>query len=106
MTNANVVESRTTLDHPSKGGGAIPARSLHFRTGRTDEANALVMAFHYSKRVPSNVQMVGSLHLDGGLFGGDGEMVAAAYFSIPPTRWAEPVLELSRLVRANDRFPL
>jgi hypothetical protein len=51
------------------------------------------------------VQFVGSLHLDGGLFGGDGEAVAAAFFSIPPTRWAESVLELSRLVRRDGERP-
>lgn len=66
----------------------------------------MVMAYHYSRRIPSNVQLVGSLHMDGGLFGGDGEMVAACFFSIPPTRWAEPVLELSRLVRGERQVPL
>jgi hypothetical protein len=50
--------------------------------------------------------MVGSLHLDGGLFGGDGPMVAAAIWTFPPTRWAEQVVELARLVRGNDRVPL
>lgn len=70
-----------------------------FRTGRDAEAGQLVKRFHYSRRVPANVVMVGSLHRDGGLFGGDGEMVAACFFSIPPTRWSEPVIELSRLVR-------
>lgn len=66
----------------------------------------MVLTYHYSRRVPSNVQMVGSLHLDGGLFGGDGPMVAAAFWSIPPTRWAETVIELARLVRGDDRVPL
>lgn len=97
---------RSAPGDQSGGGGAIPASSLHFRTGRRQEAEALVLAHHYSRRVPSNVQMVGSLHLDGGLFGGDGECVAAAFFSIPPTRWSEPVLELSRLVRGDARVPL
>jgi hypothetical protein len=106
MNDANVVESRTMPGDQPGGGGAIPARSLHFRTGRRDEAEQMVLRHHYSRRVPSNVQMVGSLHLDGGLFGGDGPMVAAAFFSIPPTRWAEPVIELTRLVRAENRAPL
>ena len=66
----------------------------------------MVKEFHYSHRTPGNVQMIGSLHLDGGLFGGDGPMVCAAFWSIPPTRWAEPVIELTRLVRANDKVPL
>jgi len=66
----------------------------------------MVLTYHYSRRVPSNVQMVGSLHLDGGLFGGDGPMVAAAFWSIPPTRWAETVIELTRLVRGSEQVPL
>lgn len=106
MNSATVVESRTTSAVHAEGGGAIPAPSLHFRTGRNEEACGMVMRFHYSRRIPSNVQMVGSLHLDGGLFGGDGAMVAAAFWSIPPTRWGEEVIELTRLVRGNDRVPL
>jgi len=107
MTNsAQIVEGRTTGRHPLPGDGAIPVSALHFRTGFREEAEAMVLRHHYSRRLPSNVQMVGSLHLDGGLFGGDGPMVAAAFWSIPPTRWAEPVLELTRLVRGNDRVPL
>lgn len=79
---------------------------LHFRSNQWDDACALVEKHHYSRRVPANVQFVGSLHKDGGLFGDSGEIVAACFFSIPPTRWSEPVLELSRLVRANDVVPL
>ena len=66
----------------------------------------MVLRHHYSRRIPSNIQMVGTLHLDGGLFGGDGQIVAAAFWSIPPTRWSEEVIELSRLVRADERVPL
>lgn len=107
MTNsAQIVEGRTTGRHPLPGDGAIPVSALHFRTGFREEAEAMVLRHHYSRRLPSNVQMVGSLHLDGGLFGGDGPMVAAAFWSIPPTRWAEEVIELARLVRGNDRVPL
>lgn len=79
---------------------------LHFRDGCLDEAVDLVKRFHYSRRVPSNVQFVGTLHDAGGLFGDYGRAVAAVFFSIPPTRWSEPVLELSRLVRADRRVPL
>ena len=104
--NAQIVEGRTTGRHHLPGDGAMPVSALHFRTGRREEAEAMVLRYHYSRRVPSNVQMVGSLHLDGGLFGGDGPMVAAAFWSIPPTRWAEPVLELTRLVRGDARVPL
>lgn len=82
-------------------------KNLHFRTGRRRDADALVRQFHYSGRPPANVQIVGSLHEDGGLFGGDGNMVAACYFSIPPNpSWTEPVLELSRLVRAEEQVNL
>ena len=84
----------------------LPISDLHFRIGNRHEAEQMVLDFHYSKRVPSNVVMIGSLHLDGGLFGGDGKMVAAAFFSIPPTRWKEPTIELSRLVRAEEKVPL
>jgi len=72
-----------------------------------DEAVALVKKFHYSHRAPANIQLVGTFHTAGGLFGDFGPAVAAIFFSIPPTRWSEDVLELSRLVRRDDcRVPL
>jgi hypothetical protein len=77
----------------------------HFWTGRKQEADGLVLTYHYSSRVPASVQLVGSLHESGGLFGDCGPMVAACYFSIPPTRWSESVLELTRLVRREDIKP-
>lgn len=93
--------------HQAEGGGSIPASALHFRTGEAAEAVALVKQYHYSGRAPSNVQLVGTLHLPGGLFGDFGEAVAAVFFSVPPTRWAEGVTELSRLVRKDgSRIPL
>jgi len=73
---------------------------LHFRIGDVDAANLLVKAHHYSARPPANVQVVGTWHEDGGLFGDYGVAVAACFLCIPPTRWSEPLLELSRLVRA------
>ena len=73
---------------------------LHFHVGRTDEARDLVEAHHYSGRWPGSVQCVGTWHSDGGLFGDAGSVVAACVFSIPPTRWSEAVLELSRLCRS------
>lgn len=83
------------------------AGDLHFRTGQMDEAVALVKMFHYSHRAPANIQLVGTFHAPGGLFGDFGPAVAAVFFSIPPTRWSEDVLELSRLVRHDDcRVPL
>lgn len=83
------------------------AATYHFAVGRSDDADALVKAHHYSARPPANVQVVGTWHEDGGLFGDRGPAVAACYFSIPPTRWSENVLELSRLVRApHVRAPI
>ena len=79
-----------------------PTRPFHFLTGQYAAAAALVVSHHYSARVPSNIQCVGTLHEDGGLFGDQGPAVAACYFTIPPTRWSEPVWELSRLVRRDD----
>jgi len=96
--------------NPFVGRFLIPTMSaadLHFRTGNMDEAVALVKAFHYSHRAPANIQLVGTFHTAGGLFGDFGPAVAAIFFSIPPARWSEDVLELSRLVRHDDcRVPL
>lgn len=74
---------------------------MHFHDGRYDDACELVLKYHYSRRVPSNVQCVGTWHEDGGLFGDAGNAVAACFLSIPPTRWSEDVWELSRLVRTD-----
>lgn len=79
--------------------------SLHFRIGHADDAEALIKEFHYSHRMAANVQCVGTWHEDGGLFGDYGPPIAAVVFSIPPTRWSEPVWELSRLVRREDAKP-
>lgn len=65
----------------------------------------LVVEYHYSARWPANVQVCGTWHEEGGLFGDYGRCIAACILSIPPTRWAEPVLELSRLVRREDIRP-
>lgn len=103
---ADSVTQSTTENH-SVGSGVIPASALHFRTNRKDDAFDLVKKYHYSHRIPSNIQFIGTLHLDGGLFGNLGEPVAAIIWTIPPTRWSEPVLELSRLVRKEGvRLPL
>ncbi len=75
--------------------------AYHFRVGHVDEASELVKRHHYSGRPPGNIQCVGTWHSSGGLFGDYGEAVAACFFSIPPTRWAEDVWELSRLVRTD-----
>ena len=92
---------RCTLDCQSRGTGAIPASALHFHENQKADAAKLVTKYHYSHRLPANIQYVGTLHKDGGLFGDLGEAVAAVFFSLPPTRWSEEVLELSRLVRKD-----
>jgi hypothetical protein len=74
----------------------------NFHLNETDAAKALVLRYHYSKRWPSAVRIVGTWHVDGGLFGDSGEAVAACVFGQPPARWGQPVLELSRLVRTPD----
>lgn len=107
--NFQRADSVTECTPPCHGGrgGSIPASALHFCTGQDVEAAALVKTYHYSRRTPSNIQFIGTLHLPGGLFGDFGEAVAAIYFGIPPTRWGEPVLELTRLVRKEGiRVPL
>jgi hypothetical protein len=93
-------------EKPSRKSGSIPASSLHFWVNETDAAMDLVERFHYSGRWPSNVQLVMTAHLAGGLFGNKGDAVAAVVYSIPGTRWSVPVWELSRLVRTDNRLPL
>ncbi len=78
---------------------------MYFHINRTDEARDLIEKHHYSKRWPGNVQCVGSWHDSGGLFGDYGPIIAACVFSIPPTRWSENVLELSRLCRVPNARP-
>lgn len=72
---------------------------MHFRIGEVDAASLLVRKYHYSERWPANIQIVGTWHADGGLFGDRGEAMAACAFSIPPTRWSVELWELCRLVR-------
>jgi hypothetical protein len=75
---------------------------MFFASNQKEAADALVRSFHYSKSIPAAVQFVGTWHLEGGLFGDLGEALAACYFTIPATRWNEPVFELARLVRKED----
>jgi hypothetical protein len=71
-----------------------------FMTGADpDEVWPLVRDFHYSRRMPANIQHAYAVRGSGGLFGDKGEVLAAVVFSIPPTRWSEDVIELSRLIR-------
>jgi hypothetical protein len=72
----------------------------YFMTGASlEEAWPLIQNYHYSRRLPSNVQHCYGVREAGGLFGDFGPLTAVAAFSIPPTRWTEEVIELSRLVR-------
>ena len=57
-----------------------------------NQAAALVVAHHYSQRAPGGVRLCGT-------WWEGARMVAACFLSEPPTRWSEPVMELSRLVR-------
>lgn len=72
-----------------------------------NEAEDLVMQHHYSHSIPAAIQCIATAHEDGGLFGDRGRAVAAVFFTIPPTRWSEPVWELSRLIKLDGvEFPL
>lgn len=96
----------STTGNQSVGGGSIPASALSFHLGMDSDAKELVLRHHYSKRWPSNIQIVGTFHEAGGLFGTSGISAAGCVFSIPATRWSEEVVELSRLVRATKQVPL
>ena len=83
----------------------IITSDLSFRIGEIEAGNQLVLSNHYSKRLCTLVRCVGTWHLPGGLLGDRGECIAACFFSIPGTRWSEPVLELTRLVRYEGPCP-
>ena len=83
------------------GIGAGGGVKVHYCDGDLSAATDLVRRFHYSGRMPG-CRFVATAHLEGGLFGDRGEAVAACVFSPPPSRWAEPVVELTRLVRHPD----
>lgn len=78
---------------------------FHLHLDQDDEAKDLVKKFHYSHRVPSNIQVIATAHDEGGLFGDLGHAVAACFVSIPGSGHysinGKPVetLELTRLVR-------
>jgi len=76
---------------------------FHFSIGERKSARDLILKYHYSGRCHNNPIMVGSLHLNGGLYGDKGEMVAACMFGLSNNNtWAVKkvyVIELVRLVR-------
>ena len=79
---------------------------FHFYTGERLPARDLVLKYHYSGRCHNNPILVGSLHLNGGLFGDKGEIVAACFFALSNNNtWSVKkvnVIELVRLVRKED----
>ena len=70
--------------------------------GYVNEACDLVMKFHYSRRIPANIQLVATLHEPGGLFGDCGQAKAACIFCVPAAKRREEVWELARLVACPD----
>lgn len=66
--------------------------------GNNEDAQALVLNYHYSHRLPGAPVCVCTQYRDN-------EAVAAVFFSNPPTRWSEKVIELSRLVRKEGIEP-
>lgn len=68
---------------------------INFIIPNRKNAEELVNKYHYSGYVPTNIQHIAGIEIDGIL-------VAAVFFSIPPTRWSEKVYELCRLVRTDD----
>lgn len=76
----------TTGHHPAEG-GSIPTPALQILVDY-QMAKKMVVEHHYSRRMASNCQFAFVVPNE-----------AACVFSIPPTRWKEKVLELSRLVR-------
>jgi hypothetical protein len=75
--------------------------SYFIKTGTIEEVEPLVKKFHYSHRLPGNIQVILIGCQAGGLFGDAGKNIAGIIFTIPPTRWSETVWELSRLVRVD-----
>lgn len=80
----------------------VLAEGVFFCGAEADELFPLIKAHHYSRRLPGNIQHCYSIRRAGGLFGDKGEPVAGSIFSIPSTRWDEPLIELTRLVRLPD----
>lgn len=72
-------------------------------------ANAFhfVKQHHYSHRMPTSrsIVAIGTWRTSGGLLGEGGEIVAACIFGVPPTRWSEKVIELSRLAHVDRELP-
>jgi hypothetical protein len=87
------------------GGGGREKVHYHTQLGFIREAESLVLQHHYTHRCPTVMQYVGTMHTDGGLFGDQGQTIAAVIFAQPFAKWREPVLELTRLVRHPNHKP-
>ena len=61
--------------------------------------NRMVLDHHYSHLVPTAVVY------RAGLIDSAGDLAAVVMFSVPSTRWGEPVRELARLVRLPNHKP-
>jgi len=84
---------------------------FYFYIGERLAARELVLKYHYSGRCHENPTLVGSLHLEGGLYGDKGELVACCMFSQSNNNtWAlkkVDLIELVRLCRKEEiRVPL
>ena len=76
-----------------------------FHLNETAQAKDLVEQHHYSHLWPSNIQLVGTWHEPGGLFGDSGPAIATCVFAYGARGWTETVLDLVRLVRHPDHHP-
>ena len=74
-------------------------RDFYMTGAEPYEVWPLIRDYHYSRRMPGNIQHCYAVREPGGFFGDSGELIAAAVFSIPVTRWSEDIIELVRLVR-------
>lgn len=82
--------------------GMSEPRETYMTGAQPDEIAHLIKSFHYSRRMPGNIQHCYAVRSSGGLFGDNGDPLACAIYSIPPTRWGEDLIELTRLVRRPD----
>ncbi len=71
-----------------------------FLTGaEPDELWPLIKQFHYSRRMPGNIQHCYAIRSAGGYSGIRAKPSPGRSSAAPPTRWTEDVIELTRLVR-------
>lgn len=78
---------------------------MRVRFNQIAAVNRLAKRYHYSHRGLSEgfVVLALSFHDTGeGLFGDEGPARAGVLFSFPSTRWAEPVIELMRMVCCDN----